>query len=38
MTVLRIEQILHIFEEQKIANIFNLEQVNFCVTLIIYPR
>ncbi len=35
MTVLRTEQILHNFEDQKFANFFNLEQVNFCVTLIL---
>ncbi len=35
MTVLRIEQILHNFEDQNFANFFNLEQVNFCVTLVI---
>ena len=29
MTILRIEQILHNFEDQKIADFFNLEQVNF---------
>ncbi len=34
MTVLRIEQILHNFEDQKFANFSNLEQVNFCVTLV----
>ena len=34
MTVLQIEQILHNFEGQKIANFFNLEQVNFRVTLV----
>ena len=34
MTVLRIEQILHNFEDQKIANFFNLEQVNFRLTLV----
>ena len=36
MTVLRIEQILHNFEDQKFANFFNLEQVNFRVTLVVY--
>ena len=36
VTVLRIEQLLHNFEDQKIANFLNLEQVNFCVTLINY--
>ncbi len=35
MTVLRIEQILRKYEDQKIANFFNPEQVNFRVTLII---
>ena len=35
VTVLQIEQILHISKEQKIANFLNLEQVNFCVTLVI---
>ncbi len=34
VTMLRLEQILHNFEDQKIANFFNLEQVNFRVTLI----
>ena len=34
VTVVQIEQILHNFNDQKIANIFNLEQVNFRVTLI----
>ncbi len=34
MTVLRIEQILHNFEDQKIAHFLNLEQVNFRVTLV----
>ncbi len=34
MTVPRIEQILHNFEDQKFANFFNLEQVNFRVTLV----
>ncbi len=33
MTVLRIEQILYNFEDQKFANFLNLEQVNFRVTL-----
>ena len=28
------EQILQYFEDQKFANFFNLEQVNFCVTLV----
>ena len=36
MTVLRIEQILHNFEDHKFANFFNIEQVNFCVTLVIW--
>ncbi len=36
MTVLRIEHILRNFEDQKFANFVNLEQVNFCVTLVIY--
>ena len=31
MTVLRIEQILHNFEGQKIANLFNLEQVKLVI-------
>ena len=35
MTVLQIEQMLHNFEDQIIANVFNLEQVNFRVTLVI---
>ncbi len=35
MTVIRIEQILHNFEDKKIAKFFNLEQVNFRVTLVI---
>ena len=35
MTILRTEQILYNFEDQKIANFFNHEQVNFCVTLVI---
>ena len=34
MAVLQIEPILHNFEDQKIANIFNPELVNFCVTLV----
>ena len=34
MTVCQIEQILHNFEDQKIANFLNLEQVNFRVTLV----
>ena len=34
MTVFRIEHILHYFEDQKIANFFNLEQVNFRMTLV----
>ena len=34
MTVLRIEQILHNFEDQKFANFLNLEQVYFRVTLV----
>ena len=34
MTVARIEQILHKFEDQKFANLFHLEQVNFHVTLV----
>ncbi len=29
MTVLLIEQILHNFEDQKFANFFNLQQVDF---------
>ena len=35
VTVLRKEQILHNFKDQKFANFFNLEQVNFRVTLVI---
>ena len=35
MTVLQTEHILHNFEDQKIANFFNIEQVNFHVTLVI---
>ena len=38
MAVLRIEQILHNFEDQKFADFFNLEQVNFRVTLIKCPQ
>ena len=34
MIVLRIEQILHNSEDQKFGNFFNLEQVDFCVTLV----
>ena len=34
MTVLQIEQILHNFEDPKIPNFFNLEQVNFRMTLV----
>ena len=34
ITVLRIEQIFHHFEDQKSDNFFNLEQVNFCMTLV----
>ncbi len=34
MTVLRIEQILHNFEDQKFANFLNLKHVNFRVTLV----
>ena len=34
MTILRIEKILHNFEDQKFGHFFNLEQVNFRVTLI----
>ena len=37
VTVLRKEQILHNFVDQKNANFFNLEQVDFRVTLVIYP-
>ena len=37
MTVLRMEQIVHNFVDQKIANFFNHERVNFCVTFVIYP-
>ena len=36
MIVLRMEQILHNFEDQKFANLLNLEQVNFRVTLVMY--
>ena len=36
MTVLRVEQILHNFEDQKFANFLNLEQVNFRMTLVMY--
>ncbi len=35
MTVLWIEQILHNFEDKKFGNFFNLEQINFCVTLVV---
>ncbi len=35
MTVVQIEQILHNFEDQKIVDFFNNEQVNFRVTLVI---
>ena len=35
MTLLWIEQILHNFEDQKFVIFFNLEQVNFRVTLVI---
>ena len=31
MTILQIEQILHDFEEQKIANFLNLEQVTLVI-------
>ncbi len=34
ISVLRIEQILHNFENQKFTNFFNLEQVNFRMTLV----
>ena len=34
MTMFQIEQSLHNFEDQKIATFFNLEQVNFRVTLV----
>ncbi len=34
MTIPRIEQILHNFKDQKFANFFNREQVNFRVTLV----
>ena len=34
MTVLRREEILHNFEDQKIANFSNLKQVNFRMTLV----
>ncbi len=36
MTVLPIEQILHNFEYQKFTDFLNLEQVDFCVTHVIY--
>ena len=36
MTILQIEQILHGLKDQKSANFFNLEQVNFHVTLVKY--
>ncbi len=36
MVLLQIEQILHNFEDQKCANFFNLEQVNFRVTLVVF--
>ncbi len=38
MTFLRIEQILHNLEDQKFANFFNLEQVNFRMTLVIFKH
>ncbi len=34
MTVLRIEQILHNFEDQNFAEFLNIEQVNFRMTLV----
>ncbi len=34
MTVLQIEKILYNFEDQKCSHFFNLEQVNFRVTLV----
>ncbi len=34
MTVLRIEQILQNFEDQKFTNFLDLEQVNFSVTFV----
>ncbi len=34
MTLSRIRQILHNFEDKQIANFFNLEQVNFHMTLV----
>ncbi len=34
MTLLRLEQMLYNFEDQTFANFFNLEQVNFRVTLV----
>ncbi len=37
LTLLQIEQIWHNFEDQKLANFFNLEQVNFRVTLVMWP-
>ncbi len=36
MTLLRKQQILCNFEDQKIANFLNLEQVNFRMTLVYY--
>ena len=35
VTVVPIEQILHNFEDREIANLFNLKQVNFHMTLVI---
>ena len=35
MTLLWMEQILHIFEDKKFAYFFNFEQVNFRMTLVI---
>ncbi len=36
LTVLKIEKILHNFEDQKFDSLFNLEQVDFHVALVIY--
>ncbi len=36
MTILQTEQILHNFEDQKIAIFLNLKQVNFRLTLVIF--
>ena len=34
-TVPQIDKNLHNFEDQKLTSFFNLEQVNFCMTLVI---